>query len=270
VNPNRADTHYYVEYGRSDTPKSFCCTEPPKRSSLDPDAGAGANSLGLKEVLNHLQPGEQYHYRIVAYNAFGTRYGFPIYFRTLAPRVIAVAPKEGPAVGGTSVSIDGEDFYYITAVRFTGTNALRFSVNSPSSITAVSPSGAVGTGDISVVAESGGVRVVSRISSRDQFTYFQHVPVKLEAPAILPPVPRVGAPEQASAGSWQYLPSSYAYQWFRCGKKCRPEPHGSNSAKYTPERADARKTLVVQVTASNVYGPSEPVKSAPTERVVLK
>jgi len=47
----------------------------------------------------------------------------------------------GPSSGGTKVSITGLDFVGVSAVKFGPTNAASFTVNSPTSITAVSPPG---------------------------------------------------------------------------------------------------------------------------------
>src|SRR5262249_17722881 len=56
------------------------------------------------------------------------------------PTVTKVEPANGPAAGGTSVAITGTNFTGATAVGFGGQgNATSFTVNSETSITAVSP-----------------------------------------------------------------------------------------------------------------------------------
>jgi alpha-tubulin suppressor-like RCC1 family protein len=55
------------------------------------------------------------------------------------PTVKKLAPKSGRELGGTSVTITGTNFAGVTAVKFGSTEATSFKVNSPTSITAVSP-----------------------------------------------------------------------------------------------------------------------------------
>lgn len=92
------------------------------------------------------------------------------------PVVAAVSPANGPAAGGTTVTITGSGFTGATQVIFAGSTALgnsgsggpaaAFTVVSDSTITAVAPPGA-GTVDVVVVTPSGG----SAPSAADQFTY---------------------------------------------------------------------------------------------------
>ena len=58
-----------------------------------------------------------------------------------APSVTAVSPSSGPAAGRTPVTITGNGFTAVTAVKFGGTAATSFTVNSPTSIAATSPAG---------------------------------------------------------------------------------------------------------------------------------
>ncbi|WP_433219477.1 IPT/TIG domain-containing protein [Dactylosporangium sp. CS-047395] len=60
------------------------------------------------------------------------------------PVVSTVNPGSGLALGGTSVTITGIGFTGATAVKFNGTNATSFAVNSDTSITAVTPAGTAG------------------------------------------------------------------------------------------------------------------------------
>ncbi len=77
-------------------------------------------------------------------------------------------PAEGPVGGGTSVTITGSGFTGATAVHFHNAGA-SFTVNSNTSITAVSPPGSdqIGYGDITVTTPSG----TSAISTADQFVW---------------------------------------------------------------------------------------------------
>jgi alpha-tubulin suppressor-like RCC1 family protein len=82
------------------------------------------------------------------------------------PVVTGVNPKEGPAQGRSSVTITGTDMYAATAVHFGAANATSFTVNSESSISAVSPPG-TGTVDVTVTTAAG----TSAATPADQFTY---------------------------------------------------------------------------------------------------
>jgi alpha-tubulin suppressor-like RCC1 family protein len=80
--------------------------------------------------------------------------------------VTDVEPRGGPPSGGTSVAITGTGFSGATAVKFGSTNAQSFKVQSPTSISAVSPAG-TGTVDITVATPGG----TSAPNSADGFTY---------------------------------------------------------------------------------------------------
>jgi hypothetical protein len=84
-----------------------------------------------------------------------------------APTVTGLSPNGGPEAGGTSVSITGSNFSGSTAVKFGGRIASGFTVNSASSITAVSPAGG-GTVDVTVTGPSG----TSAATSADTFSYW--------------------------------------------------------------------------------------------------
>ena len=67
------------------------------------------------------------------------------------PTVTNVAPGEGPEAGGTTVTITGTNLGEATAVKFGSAGASGVKVNSPTSITAVSP---VGTGTVPVTVST--------------------------------------------------------------------------------------------------------------------
>ena len=83
------------------------------------------------------------------------------------PTVTGVAPATGPEAGGTSVTLTGTDFTNATAVTF-GTigPATSFTVDSATSITAVSPAGNHAV-DITVTTPAG----TSEVNQTDLFTY---------------------------------------------------------------------------------------------------
>ena len=86
-----------------------------------------------------------------------------------APDGSLVSPSSGPANGGTVVDITGTDFTDVTGVRFGGRQALGFTVDSPTEITAVSPPSPSGTGAVDVVIST--VSGASPTGAWDQFSY---------------------------------------------------------------------------------------------------
>lgn len=87
----------------------------------------------------------------------GEKDGFTFYSR---PTISSVTPDNGGA--NSNVTITGTNFIKVTAVSFGGVNATSFSVNSPTSITAVVGNGSSGT--VSVIAAGG-------TATLDGFTY---------------------------------------------------------------------------------------------------
>jgi alpha-tubulin suppressor-like RCC1 family protein len=83
------------------------------------------------------------------------------------PTVTAVKPRKGPASGGTTVIITGTDLTGATEVKFGSVNALSFTVNSATSITAVAPAAPAGKVDVTVTNTWG----TSAISLADRFTF---------------------------------------------------------------------------------------------------
>ncbi len=73
------------------------------------------------------------------------------------PEVASVAPAEGPASGGTTVTITGNNLVEASAVSFGSLKAASFTVDSPSSIMAVSPRAPAGEVDITVRTPTGGL-----------------------------------------------------------------------------------------------------------------
>jgi hypothetical protein len=82
------------------------------------------------------------------------------------PTVAHVEPNHGPPRGGTTLTITGTGFAGATAVSFGPSLATSFTVNSATSVTAVSPKGKR-TVDITVTTPSG----TSSSNAEDQFTY---------------------------------------------------------------------------------------------------
>jgi hypothetical protein len=82
-----------------------------------------------------------------------------------APAVKRLSPDSGSAAGGTAVTITGTNFTGASAVMFGTTAASSFTVNSSTSITAVSPAQTAATVDVTVTVPSG----TSAISTKDHF-----------------------------------------------------------------------------------------------------
>jgi hypothetical protein len=86
---------------------------------------------------------------------------------SLAPAVTSVSPTSGSTAGGTSVTVTGTGFTGASGVTFGGVAAASFSVNSDTSITAITPPEAAATVDIVVSTPTG----TSAVSSSDHFTF---------------------------------------------------------------------------------------------------
>ena len=84
-----------------------------------------------------------------------------------APTIKKLTPKKGPAVGGTSVTVEGTNFTGATAVKFGSIDAASFSVNSDTSITALSPEEPRGRVEVTVTTPNG----TSGPSRRDRFKF---------------------------------------------------------------------------------------------------
>jgi IPT/TIG domain-containing protein len=84
-----------------------------------------------------------------------------------APTVTALAPKIGPASGGTSVAVTGTGFAGSLSVKFGASTSTAVTVNSTTSLTAVSPPSSVGTVDVTVTTASG----TSAPNKGDHFKY---------------------------------------------------------------------------------------------------
>lgn len=87
-------------------------------------------------------------------------------FAYAAPVVTAVSPTNGPASGGTSVTITGTGFTGASAVDFGPSNPASYVINSDTTITATSPTGS-GVVDVTVTTPDG----TSTPSGADQFSY---------------------------------------------------------------------------------------------------
>ncbi|GGA80048.1 hypothetical protein GCM10011507_34120 [Edaphobacter acidisoli] len=105
---------------------------------------------------------------LVGSDSITTGSGADLSVTSLLPTVTAVAPDNGPAAGGTAVTITGTNFTGATSINFGSTPAASFTVVSAAQIVAVSPvSTSASTVDIVVTTAQG----TSGTGASDQFTY---------------------------------------------------------------------------------------------------
>jgi hypothetical protein len=88
------------------------------------------------------------------------------------PVVSSVSPNTGSTLGGTDVTITGSGLTSANEVDFGSNPAPSFTVNSDTSVSAVSPSGTEGTVDVTVITGGG----PSATSANDQYTYATTAP----------------------------------------------------------------------------------------------
>jgi|GEM_PF-3528551 len=84
-----------------------------------------------------------------------------------APTLTRLSSRKGVPEGGTGVIITGSGFAGVTSVRFGAANAGSFKVETPTSISAVSPPGTTGSVDVTVTTPNG----TSATSQRTAFLY---------------------------------------------------------------------------------------------------
>ena len=98
---------------------------------------------------------------------------------TSTPTVSALSSSYGSVLGGTTVTITGSYLSDTVSVWFGSTAATNVTVNSDTSVTAVSPPGTLNdTVDVTVITPSG----TSATSSADQFTYIGFPSITFDAP----------------------------------------------------------------------------------------
>ncbi|HME04055.1 MAG TPA: IPT/TIG domain-containing protein [Solirubrobacteraceae bacterium] len=161
VNPEgETVTACYFEYGRTERLG--------QRVPCKPFFDSGEGPVDVSAAIGGLEPDTTYHFVIVATNIDGTSHGSERTFNTLSspPAVTSVSPDAGLEFGWTVVTIRGTGFAEASAVKFGSNGAVYFEVDSPTSITALSP---LGTGTVQVtVANPGGT---SPTTVADEFSY---------------------------------------------------------------------------------------------------
>jgi alpha-tubulin suppressor-like RCC1 family protein len=155
----------------------------------------------------------------------------------LPPSIKKLSAKRGPGAGGTTVTITGTRFEGVTAVSFGASAAREFTVNSATSITAVSPEGA-GTVDVTVTTIGG----TSAIVKGDEFGF---------VPTVEGVAPSSGAPaggtEVTITGAG--FATGKAATAFKFGSKPATEVECATDTSCTAV-APANKAGTVEVTAA--------------------
>lgn len=172
------------------------------------------------------------------------------------PSVQSVAPSAGPDTGGTLVTIVGTNLSGVTAVSFGDTPA-KFTVTSPSQLTATAPAHQAGAVDVSVTSTSG----VSPQTPADTY-YYQHgdqSPLILAGPTV-EGVHRVSSTETCNVTKASGVTT--AYQWTLDGV----DVAGANSPTYRVKESAFHRYLACRVTATT--GDQLQSASSPPVRVL--
>jgi hypothetical protein len=99
VNPNGAETFYYVQYGPT---KSYGAQSAIAR------LGSGTHTVAVSVALSGLQPLTKYHYRLVAANSAGVTTGADASFvTTKVPLSLQIISAPNPVPFGGTVVVDG-------------------------------------------------------------------------------------------------------------------------------------------------------------------
>jgi hypothetical protein len=158
VNPSEVSTTAYFEYGET---TAYGLPATPGQ-----DVGSGLASVPVSASIENLQPGTTYHYRSVAFNAFGTTYGEDQTFTTL---VLGVGwPASTKVTGGFSRdpkhAVDAEGNTYVAGL-FSGTATFRTTLNSsnanPEAFVAKMGRGADWLWESKVISSNGAIAVTS-------------------------------------------------------------------------------------------------------------
>ncbi|HTY98097.1 MAG TPA: IPT/TIG domain-containing protein [Solirubrobacteraceae bacterium] len=145
LDPQGTPTTYQFEYGSSTAYGSTTPVSEPQ---------SGSASVNASAAVEGLEPGRVYHFRLVATNAAGTSYGADQIFATEVPSVTSISPADGPADGGTTVTISGSGFDAASSVHFGIREVADFNVESNETITVEAPFGA-GSAAVTVTTPAG-------------------------------------------------------------------------------------------------------------------
>ena len=271
VNPNGSATSYSFQYGTSTAYGSSTPTTP---------VGSDSNAHNVSASLASLSGSTTYHFRIVATNGWGTRYGYDNVFttgapppppgNTVPPHVIASSHDVGTVVSasaGTWTGLPTAYGYQWRRCMPSGGGGC-----TPSDITgATSPTYTLSSADV-----GGIVRVLVRAQNANGWSAWVGSdnsvgPVTAPVPSntIAPHVTgngQLGSTLSVSTGTWTASPTAYAYQWVRClyisGGGCTPSTiTGAIDSTYTVTSSDLYGLVWATVKAQNSNGWSTAINS---------
>jgi hypothetical protein len=100
INPRGKPTQFSFEYGQ---------TQKYGQRSPNQGAGSGTRAMGVGQVIGGLKPNTQYHYRVVATNADGTKMGADRKFTTRRPdpNALLLTENPNPVLFGHSATLTG-------------------------------------------------------------------------------------------------------------------------------------------------------------------
>jgi fibronectin type 3 domain-containing protein len=198
---------------------------------------------GTSYTDSGLSNGTTYFYEVTAVNGGGESVASnEASATTLQPGALPVISKlskrQGPASGGTLLTIYGTHLTGVTAVYFGPIQALSFTVNANGTITAKAPAEAPGTVDVTVVAAAG----TSARSSADQYTFVARPVVTGVSPAS---GPTAGGTMVTIAG--QYLTGATKVRFGKTAARFVVNSDGTITAWSPPEAAGIINVFVVTV-----------------------
>ena len=262
VNPNGSATSYSFEYGTSTAYGS---------STPSTSAGSDSSVHNVSVSLSSLSGSATYHFRIVATNGWGTRYGNDNVFttgapppppgNTVPPHVIASSHDVGSVVSVSTGTWTGSP----TAYAYQWVRCLYMSGGgcTPSIITgAVDSTYTVTSGDLyglvwaTVKAQNSNGWSTAINSDNYVTTSAPPVPSNATRPHVSGTA-TVGATDTAATGTWTNSPDAYDIQWIDCmpaaAGGCTPSQVGAGPT-YTVVGSDLNGTLYVRVRAHNTSG----------------
>ena len=110
VNPERADTTYFLEYS-SDSGFSNASRVPAAEPA---DAGSGELSVAVSQLARGLSPDTTYFYRLIAVNSVGTTVGDSHTFHTLTVQGLDSCPNTALRLGPSAVLPDCRAYELVT------------------------------------------------------------------------------------------------------------------------------------------------------------
>jgi RHS repeat-associated protein len=100
----------------------------------------------------------------------------------VAPRVTSVSPTSGPTAGGTTITVKGTGFSGVSGVTVGGVAASNVKVTADGQLTAVTPAGSAGSGDVVITAPGG----TSPTGTADRYSYAANPAVTAMTPMAGP------------------------------------------------------------------------------------